>query len=184
MVDNDLPKLIIEQGDNPPTAEELKLLWEDIVFQYNDALTDVSQGQMKTLYRQYYEAKVKHDLILKYIELLNNWYVEKWAKELNRLLGTRFVFDPSQKEDYDKLLDRCFNRSKGQMLQVELLHSQLDALTKKMNTGDKPTRDYFYGLLISLSDHAEYQITDQVMTWEVCERMNRLQKYIKQTVKK
>lgn len=194
-VDNNLYALIIT---GKPSDLELQLAWEDIQQEYSDAIGD-SEGKLYlSLMKDIIIIDAKHQLIKKLagheevdpvtftitqpLGLLRLVYSEPLCKELNKLCLTSFKFDPLNEEKYLKELDRCINKSKTLIIQKTLKQHSLDALQKKFDAKEeqKPTRQFFMSMLITLSDYAKYQIHDNITVFDYCERLHRLNKYIEQ----
>lgn len=183
MVDKRYSALVIEGSF---TAAELQSAWFVIVDQYNAAIGD-HEGK---LFLSLYKAIALKETDLKTIELLAGadplgilriTYVEDMAKELNTLLGTKFVFDPSDAEKYLALLDRCVRRAKGLQLDLDRRKMEFESIQAKKKVKGKVvevSREYFQTILINLSDYAKYTIDDKVTTFEFCERVRRLSTYL------
>jgi len=96
---------------------------------------------------------------------------------LNKLLHTNIVFDVNNAEQYDGNLLRCLNRSKSIKINIDLKKIALSKLEEKYNSKDgKATREYYMGILISLSDEAGYHLQEDITVWEFCERIRRYKK--------
>jgi hypothetical protein len=113
------------------------------------------------------------------------YYVE-FANRLNKLLTTNFKFDHTKPVLYFNELTRCINRSKGIKIDLDLKLKQFEVIQiqrKEQGDGKKPTREYYQAILITLSDHAKYQIQDSITVYEFSERMRRFDAYCKQVEK-
>lgn len=175
MVDGNLYALVIT---GKPTELELHKAWAEIQLQYADAMKDNEFRLLNSLMKEVHRLSITLDQIHMAIDQLKQRYVEKFAKLLNGWLGSSFKFDTRFPEDYEKDLQRAYNRSKGIKIELTLKRSRYEALQKKFSSRDKkPTREYFMALLITLSDHVKYRIPDSITVFEYCERIRRLNQY-------
>ncbi len=135
-------------------------------------------------YKQYCQSlkeitllQVTLDQINNLIDTMRQAYSPVLAKALNSLLSVNFTFDITNLEVYDTLLDRCRSRSKGIQLQLTIQENRFTHLREKFEkTGVKPTREYYKSILLTLSDSAGFNMTEDTMTvWEFAERMRRHQ---------
>lgn len=171
-MDGDLRALII--SGEPPRIE-LQKAAELISQQYTDAIGDMD-------YKMYCQTLKEITLLQLTLEQVNNLvntlreaYNPVLAKALNKLLTTNFTFDITNLEGYDKMLDRCISRSKALQIQLDIQMKRYEQLqTKFEGSGKKPTREYYKGILMTLSDAAGYNLPEDSMTvWEFAERMRR-----------
>jgi hypothetical protein len=180
LVDSDFTGLILE---DEPTQEEILQVWGDLVTEYTEALGDDGQKQYVKASTIYQQAHIRYELVNNYIELLNNWYVPRWAQDLNRLVGAGFKFDPSNKEAYRELLKRCYNRNQGNLMHVELAKMELESVAKlqagKDGKGTAPDRAYFTKVLTNLWEFMGDHVPDTISTYQFCVLVNRLSDYIK-----
>lgn len=167
-----------------PTEHELLLAWSNIQQEYADAMGDHEHRLYITLYKEVTLLKVTLQTIHYLIEILQEVFFEPYTALLNNLLRTDFKFDHTDKHKYHEILRRCFNRSKGIKIDLELKLAQFQAIEKKnRETGKKPTREYFQSVLITISDHAKYQLQDSITVYEFCDRIRRFNKYCEQVEK-
>jgi hypothetical protein len=164
-----------------PTEHELLLAWAQIQQEYADIMADSEHRLYVTLYRDIKVLELTLKLIHFLIEELKKVYYDEYTNRLNDLLKTNFQFDYTEPVKYLAELNRCTNRSKGIKIDLALKMGKFEAIQKK-NTekGSKPTREYFQSILITLSDHAKYQVMDTVTVYEYSERMRRFSKYCEQ----
>lgn len=168
-------RALVKEG-NPPELE-LKLAEHELRIQYSDAAGD----HQYRLYVNLVNEISRLEILLKQIESLINTlrdvYNPVLAKELNSLLSTSFKLDISKPEEYDKLLDRCYRRSRGYNVTIALKKTALAEMEKKYQGQlSKPSREYYMGSLIALSDDAGYPLSDQITVWEFLERIKRYNK--------
>jgi hypothetical protein len=167
-----------------PSEYDLLLAWSNIQQEYADAMGDNEHRLYITLFKEVTLLKVTLQTIHYLIEILQEVYYEPYTLELNKLLHTNFKFDPSDKQKYHETLKRCYNRSKGIKIDLELKLVQFKAIEKKnQETGKKPTKEYYQSILITLSDHAKFPVQDSITVYEFCDRVRRLNKYCEQVDK-
>jgi hypothetical protein len=177
-VDGSLNAIIIE-GESTP--EDLTHAWGEIMEQYSEAVGTVEHRYHLQLLKEVCMIEWRYNTIHLLILELRNTYVQQFAALLNKLLLTSFIFDVKDAEAYDKMLDRCHNRSKGIKMDLDLKTMKLTQLQAKLGAKgvvSKPTRAYFDNTLISLSDHAGFHLTTQITTSEFCIRLKRLIEFI------
>lgn len=175
-INNDLRFLTIE---GQPTELQLAQAWQNILAQYSDAIGDQEFKLYTNLLKEVTILSVNLQLIHHLVDTLWKIYDERLAKELNQLLGTSFKFNPHDNESYQNELARCINRSKSLKIKLTLKMTQFEALEKKQVKNTKPTYEYYDSILITLSDHAKYQLyADDMTVFQYCERINRLNKYL------
>jgi hypothetical protein len=176
-IDNDLKALIV---DGDPPKESLLHAEYIIRMQYADAIGDGEYKMYCGVMREISNLEITLSQITSLVESLRVAYVPKFAREVNRLLQSTLVFNVNDAADYDKNLDRAIRRSKGIKLRLDLKKIELEKLEKKYEesgTG-KVTHEYYQGLLITLSDEAGYQLTDEITVWDFCERIRRANKKV------
>ena len=175
IVDDNLSALIKE---GYPPEIELLTTWQSISEQYANACGNSEYSLYFNLFKRI--GIITQDLadIHNFIELLSIIYYEPIARELNSLLKTNFRFDPSNQIEYQATLKRCYNRSRGLKIELDLKKLQYEEMEKKLSKNEKPTREYYYKILITLSDHAGYDLRpDMITVFEYCERLQRLKKH-------
>lgn len=184
VVDNNIYALIIT---GKPTDDELYQAWEDIRSEYTDAIKDYESKMIISLEKELLRIKITYQQIVELIDVLKKVYTVQFARELNKLLKSSFKFDVTKPEEYDKELQNATNRSKGIKIEMDLKQINFDAIVSKRaaTKSEKPTREYFHGILITLSDFAKYLISeDSITVFEFCERIRRLNQHLeKQTLK-
>jgi hypothetical protein len=175
IVDNNLSALIIS---GRPTDIELDLAWQDIQLEYSDALGDGEAKLQANLTRQISILQITLQQIEMLIEVLGEVYYEDFSVKLNGLLKTNFVFNPKEPETYSKNLKACFSRSRGIKIDLHIKQEQLKGISgKQTDSNFKYTREYFQSMLITISDHAKYQIMDNITVFEFCNRIKRFNDY-------
>lgn len=164
-----------------PSEHELLLAWSNIQQEYADVMGNHEHRFYITLFKEVTLLKVTYQTIHYLIDILKLVYYEPYTIELNKLLRTTFKFDHTDAKKYHDTLNRCYNRSKGIKIDLELKLVQFKAIEKKnQETGTKPTKEYFQSILITLSDHAKYPVTDSITVYEYGERVCRFIKYREQ----
>lgn len=183
LVNDNLYALVIT-GD--PVKEDLQTAWNDIIIQYNDALGDAETKMYVTLLKDVMDLKADIRKIEMCLTVLRfPYYDEFFTKELNILTASKFSFDISNKEQYFEELDRCERITNGRRLRLKLKEAAFQAIKEKEEVAKKPSKEYFLSTLITLSDFAGYNITEeQITVYVYCERMRRLEKYNKEIQEK
>lgn len=168
-------KALIKEGI--PPENELHRAENELRIQYADAIGDGEYRVYVGVIKEITDMELILSQVHSLVRTLKDVYIPLFVKQLNSLLKTSFVFDVNKPEEYDKLLSRCINRSKIYNLRIDLKKIELEKLeTKYKGKSGKATREYYMGLLISLSDHAGYPITDNISVYEFCERIKRANK--------
>lgn len=181
LCDGNIHALTLE--GNPPEAE-LQASWSAIMNEYTEVLGSVEQKYYLSLLKEATRLEMTLTQIHSLIEVLRNFWAKPLADQLNKISQTNFPFDPNNPEQYDKDLTRCYNRSRGVLLALQLKKDQLEKAAAKLKGDQKPDRLYFENALITLSDHAHLHLTDRIMTSEFCTRLNRYTKFIESQPKK
>jgi hypothetical protein len=105
--------------------------------------------------------------------------IKKFQDFLNEILFSDVHLDPDDMDDYQDRLQVWRNMSASIKMARDLKRIQYDAIKEKKKTqGQKPDRTYFQTTLLNLSDYAQYPVTDQISTFEFCERFRRLCKFL------
>lgn len=178
VVDNNFYALVIS---GKPTDEQLFQAWDIIRMEYADAIKDHETRLLVSMEKELNRLKITHQQILQAIQVLRDYYTPEFKDILNDLLKTSFKLDVRFKEDYDKDLKRAYNRSKGLLIEINLKQLAYDGmLTKYQGENKKPTREYFQGILITLSDFVQYQLQDSITVFEFCDRIRRLNQFNEQ----
>jgi hypothetical protein len=173
LVNDNLYALVIE-GQAGADVGVLQMAWLGIQQQYADAVGDSEYSHYLTLYRDVHVLNAKYEMVKEILNLMQVHYDDRLAKIINDELSTSFVFDWNNQEEYNKTIQRCINRSKALKLRMDMVKASYEAIQSKFEQGKKPDRNYFQSILITLSDHAGYHITDQITVYEFCDRIKRL----------
>lgn len=163
-------------GDAP--QDELIKTEMDLRIQYADAMGDGEYKLYCEALKEITRMEITVAQIRELVKALKNVYVKKFADLLNELLHTRFVFEISKPAEYDKMLQRVLNRSRELEMRINLKRAALQQIEKKFDgtTGGKPTREYYLGILIHLSDAAGYEIKENITVWAFCQRIKQANK--------
>lgn len=181
MVDKNLYALVVS---GQPTEKELTAAWEAIRMEYADKIGDLEYRAYQNLFKEIGALKALIDEVRDLVSVLQDTYVDVFARKLNNLLVTDFIFDVTDPEEYDRQLHRCYNMTGGFQLRLELLKTNFDALSAKFEGNKEPGREYYLALLITLSDNAGYALPETITVFEFCERMARAQKRTEMLKKK
>lgn len=184
LVDGNYARLI---RSGYPGEIEIKEAWTKIMAEYSDQEGTHENKLWLNLMKDVAILETTLVQINTLVEILQQVYYEPFCQRLNSLLYTSFTFNPDQPEEYQKLLKGCLNRSKSLKIDLDLKRLNITAIEEKaQNEGAPYTREYFQSILITVSDHAKYHITDSITVFEFCERIKRFNNYceqVKQTLK-
>lgn len=169
--ENNLQYLVISGS---PSEKELAYAWSDLSSQYMDAMGDAEYKHYVTTYKDLTKIELTIETVEAAIECLKCFPNTDLIEFLNKTLNTKFKFDYTKKEEYDKNLKRCYQRSRTLIVQRDLLRIKFQAISKKFEGDKQADPDYYPKCLISLSDHAGYRVTDRITVFEFCERMRRM----------
>ncbi|MDP4151195.1 MAG: hypothetical protein Q8943_17445 [Bacteroidota bacterium] len=176
MCDGRLKSLIIEGEADEDT---LQAVWADILAEYSQ---EIGSHEHKLYLNLFKEAGVlAADIrdIHRIVSILGIVYSARLAAELNVLVEANFQFDPSDVKEYQRLLQACLDRSQSKKIDLQIKEQQLEEIHKKTNNPSKaPTAKYFNTVLITLSDYAKFNVSDEITVFEYCERVRRLNKYL------
>ena len=171
--------------DGAPPEEELRKAEHELRIQYSDAAGDNQYRHYINLVNEITRLEITLLQVESLINTLRHAYNPILARELNRVCNTSFPFDVTKPEQYDRDLDRCFRRSRGHNMAINLNKIKIQEIEKKyQDKGGAATREYYMGTLIILSDEAGYPLTDQIGTWEFLERIRRHNKKMQLTFKR
>lgn len=163
-VDNKLTSLIISGN---ASEEQLKQCWDNIHEEYVYAIGDNENKLYLRLYKELCELATRIHLIRRLVEILQDYRVKKFEDILNKELNSNFNFDSSKPEEYDKLLQKCYNKSKALVIRYDLKDIEFKSIEKGQKIkekGQKPTREYFSGILNALSSIHKYRILKHQIT--------------------
>jgi hypothetical protein len=172
-INSDFSALVIS---GEPTEEELSHAWGTIMQEYSEAIGDQETRLQFNLFTEINKLQLKIDQVALIVSILRKYYVPAFAKELNKLLITNLVFDINNREDYDRKLQQAINKSKGFKIALDLKLDQYAAMQGKEVKSEAVSKEYFYSVLITLSNQAKYQIPDTITVFEFCERIKRFNK--------
>jgi hypothetical protein len=183
-VDNNLAALTISGF---PSPNDLTTAWNDIQQEFADAIGTAQHKMRLAVLKEIMQLKVKLAVITDMVDLMRQVYYKPFADRLNKLLFTKYAFDYTNLEQYNKELTACINRSKSIKINIDLKELSLEAKKPKEGEGEvivKNTRERYLSDLIILSDHAGYQIhAEDIFTYEYTIRMNRWNKHCEDTAK-
>lgn len=176
-VDGNLSALVISGF---PLKDQLLLAWAEINEQYGDAMGDNDHRLYNKLFKDIAIHSMDFRQIHALIEILRNHRYKPFEARLNSLLYTNFLFANNRQKE----LDTCERLSKSISVKIDMKSAQLEALKAKQVKGSKPTREYFFTWLITLSDHAHYPVPDTITVFEFCARIKRLNQFVDQQKQK
>ncbi|HTE30274.1 MAG TPA: hypothetical protein VK666_07865 [Chryseolinea sp.] len=179
VVDGHLQPLIIS---GLPTDQELANTWQEIKTEYSDAMGDSETEMHLQLLKDVTCLEIKMTLLDTALDVLGKFPYEPMLKELNELLGTAYAFPAFNSPEYIAMLKNARNRGKSFKIDRDMKKMELEAYGNKKSEDDAPvvehSRKYFHQVLITLSDHAKYPITDLITTFEFCERVKRWTEHV------
>lgn len=165
-------KAIVKEG--APPVDILHQTENELRIQYADAIGDGEYKLYVTAVKEVAVLELTLAQIHHLVGALREVYVPQLANALNKLLLSSLVFDVANPAEYDNTLLRALRRSGGTKIRLELKKLHLAELEKKYTgTTKNATREYYMGVLISLSDSAGFQLSDNITVWEFCERIKR-----------
>jgi hypothetical protein len=174
VVDDNLYALVIS---GTPNDEELQAAWLQIQGEYADAISDSEHRMYVSLFKEITILATNLQLIEYAVEILEQVYSKELADRLNKLLNTSFQFDPADPVKYKATLKNCLMRSKSIKINLDLKQIQMQGMQDKMKEpGKKATREYFQSILITLSNHVKYQLSESITVFEFCDRLKRYNK--------
>ena len=167
-----------------PSDADLSASWSNLQDQYSSAVGDSEFKLFLNTYKELVDLDTQHNSCVIILHALKQFFYQPLLTELNTILGTNIKLDGLEKGPYYKQIDVLEKRIKGFRLRADLKRSQYKQIEKQFSEKGKktdvPTREYFDGMLITLSDNAGYRITDQITVFEYCERIKRLNKQAEQ----
>jgi hypothetical protein len=180
-VDNNILALV---KTGIPDAKDLADAWENIKSEYAEAVGDHEQVAYLKALKEISILQITLQQIHLLIDTLKQIYYKPFADRLNKFLSTSFDFENCNRAAYDKLLQACYNRSRAFKIDLDLKLIYFKSIEEK-NQGDGTayTREYFLSILIIISNHAKYQIMDDVTVFEFCKRLKMYSDYCKEMEK-
>jgi hypothetical protein len=176
IVDENLHALVIS-GD--PTPAELSHAWADILRDYSHKSGSTEYLTWFRLFKELHTINANITMAEECVRILNRMYVKKFADRLNDVLNQYLTFDITNIAEYDRMVQVSWNKIAGLRLQREMLNARFKAIDDTQKDKKPVTREYYLSLLITLSDVANYPISDQITVFEFCERMERANKAAK-----
>jgi hypothetical protein len=158
--------------------------WKQIQIEFADTIGNHEYVMYRNCIKEITVLNISLGAISAMVDVLRKVYSKGIAERLNKALGIKFDFDHTKPEQYQKLLDGCVNRSKSIKIKIDLLEIQQKGMHKKHNQGEKTSREYYQSILITLSDHAKYQVNDTITVFEFCDRIKRFNKFSEQEKKR
>lgn len=161
-----------------PHEDDLLKAWDEILGQFHEVIGDVKTIRRLVIYKEISLLTINLREVYDCVNALRRRYHSFFHKKLNQLTESDLVLDPENPLEYSKTLIRYLKRSTPIKRNLELKKIEYEAI-KQGAVGKQPDEAYYSSVLISLSDHARYQITEDISTYEYCERFRRLTEYIK-----
>lgn len=180
-IDGNYTALIVEGYPAPALIWET---WLRIKGEYSDFIGDSEYVMYRNLFKEITGLNITLTLINHLVDVMENIYSVEVAERLNKLLGTSLVFDHTDPVKYKEVLKSCIMRSRSIKIKIDLLQMQRAGMEEKHGEGGAGSREYYQSILITLSDHAKYPITDRITVYEFCDRVRRFNKYCEQEKKR
>lgn len=178
IVEGDLRLLIIE-GD--PSNEILKETWEYIYAEYTSLINDDNSTEIYKAIRDINMWKMKFQRIEMFVSLLSQRPYPLLIIELKKM-NYNYAFNHNDIQSYKADLNAVYNTAKTLLIQISNREKDLERLQKQDRQNDKKEKpvDQFDIMLISLSEHAGYQVQPHKLTVsQFAKMMNRVKEYAK-----
>lgn len=163
-----------------PTEQELQDAWDRLQDQYTSSVGDNEHKLYLTAYKDLIDLEAQYNESVILIHALKHFFFQPFLDDLNKLLNSDTKLDYKNDVKYYDQLKVLERKSKGLKLRADMKRATYNKIASQFNEKGKkseaPTREYFDGMLITLSDHAGYRLTDQITVFEYCERIRRLNK--------
>lgn len=174
--------------------EKLVVIWNNILKEYTDAIGSSEFKLFLSLYKDITLLELKYNSIINVInsirlihDLKNLFEKEiteeliqihdQFANQLNFQLNTKCQFNFYDSTSCRDEIDKCERRSKSIKIRLDLKLISYKAIQGKNNDEIKMDRNYFDSVLITISDHAKYEITENITVSKFCERIKRYNQY-------
>lgn len=163
-------------GDAP--QDELIEVEMDLRIQYADAMGDGEYKLYCEALKEITRMEITVTQIRELVKAMREVYVKKFGDLLTDLLHTKLDFDVSKPKEYDRTLQKVLNRTRELEMRINLKRAALAQIEKKFDgqAPGKPTREYYQGILIHLSDAAGYEIKENITVWTFCQRIKQANK--------
>lgn len=183
MVMGNLSALVISGFPNPI---ELATAWNEIMSEYSACIGGADYKMYFNLKKEVELLRITIQQINFLIETMRNTRIvlagteelRYMASELNGFLATSFKFDPTNEKEFNKMLERCKNRSKINKINLDLKEQELTTIELKFGGSSvKQDRQYFTSVLITMSKHFGYRLTKEITVSEYCEYVKQYNKH-------
>lgn len=192
IVDNNLHALIISGTASDPY--QLHKAWSNIMQQYSEAIGAGEYKVYLSLFREVsllqldYSAvhhmvecmkTIQEYIVLKDFNCLDEIFThqQKVGEALNAILKTACKFNNKDCGSYYEELNKCIRRSASIKIKLDLKLLAFEAIQNKNKNGGVMDRAYFDSMLITISDHAKYEIGENITVSKYCERIKRYNQY-------
>lgn len=177
IVDSDYSGLI--KSGNPSQAD-LSQAWKKIFFQYRDLMKNDQEMLYLTVLKELGQLEADISLLTCFLSIIERQLAPSWmVKAVNEILESQYEFDPGKTEQFQKEINSARSRMKSIVIRKKLLDEQRKGLDSAIvSQGKGMDRDFFSTMLIILSDHAKYVISDNITAFEFCERFRRFKAHV------
>lgn len=172
MIEENLQPLIIS---GQPTIKELQNAWSNIIEEYKKNVADGEYILYLETYRELRELEFLISNIKFCVLFLRKNNTQYFINELNDCLRPfKFIADWNDQVEWKSKLDDCLTRIIGFETQLEMKQISFNSLQKKEDSEEgKADEGYYTSIMITLSDHAGYQLPDTILTLEYVKRLKR-----------
>lgn len=176
VVDGNLAALIIK---GMPAEEDLQQAWFGIQQQYADVIGDAEHKFYISLLSEVSHLSALYAAIQNGLNILEKIWFPPLVLQINKALGSNFKFDHEDPISYISDIRKATSRSKGIKLKLDLKLAHFESIRNRHEGKiEKPTREYFQSILITLSDFSKYPIeSTRITTFEFADRIRRFNTY-------
>lgn len=179
-VHEDLSALVIS-GD--PDMTDVSRTWSEMQGDFRDAIGDTKTTMRLFVYKEMALMSLQLQGIYIMIDGMRLAYHPFFHKELNKQLECDIQWDHTDREAHFAALERYHKRTATIRRQIKLKEIEYESM-KQGAVGPKPSDAYYQSVLITLTDFAKVPVTDQVSTFTYCERVRRLNEYVRKSKSK
>jgi hypothetical protein len=161
---------LVKPSHKQPVPESLLTdTWEELTNLYCEQMGDDENRLAINIFKEITKLDISIKQVHFLVDTLRKFHTDEFAKELNKILVTRFKFDTRFPEDYDRDLGRAIKRTKEFEIKMEAKTDHFEVIMENLNKkkkGEKVSLEYYQNILISLSDYSGYPVTDRMSVYE------------------
>lgn len=166
-----------------PDMDEVARTWSEMQTDFRDAIGDTKTTMRLFIYKELALMSLQLQGIYIMIDGMRLAYHPFFHKELNKQLECDIQWDPNDREAHFAALQRYHKRTATIRRQIKLKEIEYESM-KQGAVGPKPSDAYYQSVLITLTDFAKVPVTDQISTYTYCERVRRLNEYVRKSKSK